>query len=63
MAQFTIPDRNKTKEMRYQMGYALADMANENERIVALDADLRSSTVAGSTRFPGPFSLTLSRPG
>lgn len=44
MAQFTIPDRNKTKEMRYQMGYALADLACENDRIVALDADLRSST-------------------
>jgi len=44
MAQFIIPDRNKTKEMRYQMGYALADLAGENDRIVALDADLRSST-------------------
>ena len=44
MAQFVIPDRNKTKEMRYQMGYALADLAGENDRIVALDADLRSST-------------------
>jgi transketolase len=30
--------------MRYQMGYALADLAGENERIVALDADLRSSS-------------------
>ena len=44
MAQFIIPDRDKTKEMRYQMGYALADLAGENERIVALDADLRSSS-------------------
>lgn len=44
MAQFIIPDRNKTQEMRYQMGYALADLADENDRIVALDADLRSST-------------------
>jgi transketolase len=44
MAQFILPDRNQTKEMRYQMGYALADLASENDRIVALDADLRSST-------------------
>ena len=44
MAQFILPDRDKTKEMRYQMGYALADLAGENERIVALDADLRSSS-------------------
>ena len=44
MAQFILPDRNKTKEMRYQMGYTLADLASENDRIVALDADLRSST-------------------
>jgi transketolase len=44
MAQFTIPDRNKTSEMRYQMGYALSDLANENSRIVALDGDLRSSS-------------------
>jgi transketolase len=44
MAQFILPDRTKTKEMRYQMGYTLADLASENDRIVALDADLRSST-------------------
>jgi len=44
MAQFIIPDRNSTKEMRYHMGYALSDLAHENDRIVALDADLRSST-------------------
>ncbi len=44
MAQFIIPDRNTTKEMRYQMGYALADLANEYENIVAVDADLRSSS-------------------
>ena len=44
MAQFYLPDRNETKEMRYQMGFALADLAFENDRIVALDADLRSST-------------------
>jgi transketolase len=44
VAQFILPDRGKTKEMRYQMGYALADLAFENDRIVALDADLRSST-------------------
>ena len=30
--------------MRYQMGYALADLAYEYPQIVALDADLRSST-------------------
>ena len=44
MAQFTLPDRNVTTEMRYQMGYTLADLAAEFPRIVALDADLRSST-------------------
>ncbi len=44
MAQFILPDRNETKEMRYHMGYALADLAHENDKIVALDADLRSST-------------------
>jgi transketolase len=44
MAQFQIPDRKETKEMRYQMGYALADLAYENPKIIALDADLRSST-------------------
>ncbi|MBM3212355.1 transketolase family protein, partial [Candidatus Poribacteria bacterium] len=44
MAQFTIPERIKTKEMRYQMGYALSDLAEEYDNIVALDADLRSST-------------------
>ncbi|MGQ9629438.1 MAG: transketolase family protein [bacterium] len=44
MAQFVIPDRNQTSEMRYQMGYALSDLANEYENIVALDADLRTST-------------------
>ncbi len=44
MAQFTIPPREKTKEMRYQMGYALSDLAREDPRILALDADLRSST-------------------
>jgi len=44
MAQFEIPDRSATKEMRYQMGYALADLAAEFDNIVALDADLRSST-------------------
>jgi transketolase len=30
--------------MRYQMGYALADLAEQHPNIVALDADLRSST-------------------
>jgi len=44
MAQFTIPAREKTKEMRYQMGYALADLAHEHPQIVAVDADLRSSS-------------------
>jgi transketolase len=44
MAQFTIPARNETKEMRYQMGYALADLANEYPNIVAVDADLRTSS-------------------
>ena len=44
MAQFTIPARNETKEMRYQMGYALADLAYEHENVLAVDADLRSSS-------------------
>jgi len=44
MAQFSIPKRDETKEMRYQMGYALADLAGEYENIVAVDADLRSSS-------------------
>jgi transketolase len=44
MAQFFIPDRNETKEMRYQMGFALADLAEEHPNLLALDADLRSST-------------------
>jgi transketolase len=44
MAQFIIPDRNKTREMRYQMGYALADLANEYPQILAIDADLRTSS-------------------
>ncbi len=44
MAQFTIPARDQTREMRYQMGYALADLANEYPQIVAVDADLRSSS-------------------
>jgi transketolase len=44
MAQFEIPDRNDTREMRYQMGYALADLAVEFPNIVAVDADLRSSS-------------------
>jgi transketolase len=44
MAQFYLPDRIATKEMRYQLGFALADLAYEYDNIVALDADLRSST-------------------
>jgi transketolase len=44
MAQFILPDREANREMRYELGYALADLANEYPRIIALDADLRSST-------------------
>jgi transketolase len=44
MAQFVIPDRTREKQMRYQMGFALADLADEYPNMVALDADLRSST-------------------
>jgi transketolase len=44
VAQFILPDRDTTKEMRYQMGFALADLALEHPKILALDADLRSST-------------------
>lgn len=44
MAQFTIPERSGNGEMRYQMGYALADLASEFPKIVALDGDLRSSS-------------------
>lgn len=44
MAQFIIPKRDETKEMRYHMGYALADLAYEYDRIIAVDADLRSSS-------------------
>src|SRR5512138_702001 len=44
MAQFTIPARDQTAEMRFQMGYALADLASEYPKIVAVDADLRSSS-------------------
>jgi transketolase len=44
MAQFTIPPRDATTEMRFQMGYALADLAREYPQIVAVDADLRTSS-------------------
>src|SRR5512138_137702 len=44
MAQFTIPARDRTAEMRFQMGYALADLASEYPKIVAMDADLRTSS-------------------
>ena len=44
MAQFIIPDRNTSSEMRYQMGWALSDLAYEFPQIRAFDADLRSST-------------------
>lgn len=44
MAQFAIPDKTATHEMRYRMGYALAELADTCPNILALDADLRSST-------------------
>ncbi len=44
MAQFGIPPRNQTAEMRYHMGYILSDLARENSRILALDSDLRTSS-------------------
>lgn len=44
MAQFNLPDRQKTKEMRYQMGWTLSDLADEYPSIRVVDADLRSST-------------------
>lgn len=44
MAQFIIPGRKETSEMRYQMGYALADLANEYPKILGVDADLRTSS-------------------
>lgn len=44
MAQFTIPARNPDGEMRYQMGWALTDLARDRDNLVALDGDLRSST-------------------
>lgn len=44
MAKFSIPTFNNNGEMRYQMGYKLLSMMRENDRILALDADLRSST-------------------
>lgn len=44
MAQFHIPERDRTCEMRYQMGWKLSDMAAENPDIRVVDADLRSST-------------------
>ena len=44
MAQFNLPDRQKTKEMRYQMGWTLSDLADEYPSIRVIDADLRSST-------------------
>jgi transketolase len=44
MAQFSIPAREQTTEMRFQMGYALADLAGEYPRILAVDADLRTSS-------------------
>ena len=44
MAQFNIPERDKTSEMRYQMGWKLSDLASENPDIRIIDADLRSST-------------------
>lgn len=44
MAQFSIPPRDQTAEMRYRMGYALSDLAREFPQIVALDADVRTSS-------------------
>ena len=44
MAQFDIPQRKHTAEMRFQMAYALSDLAVEYPQIVALDADVRTSS-------------------
>ncbi len=44
MAQFTIPKFDDNGEMRYQMGHKLLSMMKQNPRILAIDADLRSST-------------------
>lgn len=44
MAQFTIPAFDNAGEMRYQMGHKLLSMMKDNPAILALDADLRSST-------------------
>ena len=41
MAQFTIPPRGETKEMRFQMGYALSDLAQTRpERARPLEPDM-----------------------
>jgi len=62
MAQFTIPARDTTTEMRFQMGYALADLAAEHPRIVAVDADLRTSSgsTSSSTSIPTSSSRSAS---
>lgn len=44
MAQFYIQGKSETQEMRYQMGWALSEMATADPRIRVIDADLRSST-------------------
>ncbi|QQO09641.1 transketolase family protein [Breznakiella homolactica] len=44
MAQFTIPAFDNAGEMRYQMGHKLLSMVKENPAVMAVDADLRSST-------------------
>ncbi len=44
MAQFTIPKFNNCGEMRYQMGYKLKNLVENNPKIITLDGDLRSST-------------------
>jgi len=44
MSKFAVPKFNNDGEMRYQMGYKLLAMMKENPKIIAVDADLRSST-------------------
>lgn len=44
MAKFSLPINDNNGEMRYQMGYKLLNMMQKDDRILAVDADLRSST-------------------
>ncbi len=44
MAKFSLPANDNNGEMRYQMGYKLLDLMKKDDRILAVDADLRSST-------------------